>query len=368
MKYLAYVGTCSVRGSKGIYLLSVDTDSGDMKTEATAAAINSGYLAVRPEGYVYTTFENMTFHGYACGGVGAYRVTKRADGYEIRMQNCVPAAGQLPCHISLSADGKEAYVSSYLNGCLGIHRIAEDGSILEAHKVIKHHAEDGIWPSVHCAVPTPDGKYLCVVDVKLHRIVFYERQSGEFDEAGRLQLPPPYDYRPRQIVFGRQTAYVVTELGRDMLALHYDDKAPSILQETQRFALVPREFSPMTGAYAACVRLSPDKGLLAGSVRGYNLITTFAADEQGWISRPVYNRTAGDGPRDFNFTPDGKALLIGGQFSDTMELARVDSQSGTLETIASGFHLPSCSCVCFEKQTDEGGHGGEEYAESRRAS
>lgn len=345
MDYIACIGTCSVRGSRGIYVLSVDPGAKAIQTLSAAPAVNSGFLALDAAGtHIYTTYENMVFGGAASGGVGAYTLGPTG---KTALLNTAPAAGQLPCHISLSPRGDEAYVSSYLNGWLGVHKIAADGAIAPPHHVIRHRPMAGIEPSIHCAMPTPDGRFLCVVDVKLHQIVFYELSSGSFEQAGRLQMPAPYDYRPRQVVFGRDTAYIITEFGSEVLALHYDPLSPDFLCETQRFALYPQEAERPPRAFAACVRLSPQKNLLAASVRGYNLVTTFSVAADGALSRRVFNRTVGDGPRDFNFTPDGKYLLVGGQFSDTMELHQIDYPTGKMLPVVGGFALPSCSCVAF---------------------
>lgn len=343
-EFVAYIGTCNVRGSEGIYAVGVDTQRGALRRISTAPSTNSGYLAVAPQAdFLYCTYENMVFDGRANGGVGAYRLDR--DTGAISFLNRQPTGGQLPCFISLRPDGKEAYVSSYLTGSLSIHAIAPDGSIEAPRKVIQHEPMGDVVPGVHCARPTPDGRYLCVVDVKLHRLVFYDIAGGRFDVADMHQLPPPYTVRPRQIVFRGDVMYLLTEVTNEVYAYRYDPNAGRFLTEMQRIAIYPSD-RDLPRSFSACIKVAPGGGTLACSLRGYDLITTFAASGEGLLSRPVYNRPTGVFPRDFAFTPDGTHILAGGQKSDTLELLRLE-QDGRLVPVCRDFPVPATFCVAF---------------------
>lgn len=71
--YYAFIGTNSVRGSRGIYTLRIDAETGIAKIMSTAPAYNTGCLALSQDGgNLYAAAEGMTFDGYADGGVMAF--------------------------------------------------------------------------------------------------------------------------------------------------------------------------------------------------------------------------------------------------------------------------------------------------------
>lgn len=340
---IACIGTASVRGSEGLYAVAVDTEAGRLRRCSSAPSINSGYVVFSPDKqFVFATQESMTFSGLPCGGVAAYRLGE--DGV-LSLVNRVPAGGQLPCHISIRPDGGEVYVSSYLKGCVSIHRVLPNGAVAPCHKLIQLPESHGIEPSVHCAVVTPGGEYLCMLNVTAHDIVFIELSSGEYQEADRLELGPPYSRRPRQIVFSGSHAYLLTETGKEVVVFEFDASRRPFLRQRQVLKLYPGG-DELPRSAAACIKLSPDGRTLACSVRAYNLITTFAVGEDGALSRPVFNPIRGQTPRDFNFTPDGGHILVGAQQSDTMELYRLEADGG-LSPLETDFRLPSCFCVAF---------------------
>ncbi|MGI5888169.1 MAG: lactonase family protein [Oscillospiraceae bacterium] len=341
--YIACIGTAAVRGSRGIYSLEVDVDDGRMRVISSAKSFNSGYVVFSPDRrYVYSTQECMTFSGRASGGAAAYSMD---DCGNLTFINSVNTGGQLPCHISINLDGSELYISSYLNGCVSVHRIQDDGSIGGVYKVIQHPVYHGIRPSIHCSTVTEDGRFLCSLNVTAHVISFYDIKSGNYDEVSRFEFDPPYNKRPRQIVFTADSAYLLTEFGKEAVVFDYDPDSADFLKVKQVKLLYPSG-PELPKSAASCIKLSPDRKCLACSVRGYNLITIFRIGEDGTLSEPVFNKIKGKTPRDFSFTPEGKHILVGAQQSDTMELYSLNDD-GTMELMSGDLHLPSCFCVAF---------------------
>ena len=78
-KYLIYVGTNSVRGSRGIYTVAADPKDWSMEVLSASPAYNSGGICLSPDKKnLYAAAEGMTFDGFAAGGVAAKR---RRSGY-----------------------------------------------------------------------------------------------------------------------------------------------------------------------------------------------------------------------------------------------------------------------------------------------
>ena len=69
-----YVGTNSLRGSKGIYTLEINTQNGEMREVSTVEADDSAYLYVSEKRKcLYAVMESLEYKGVPGGGVAAYR-------------------------------------------------------------------------------------------------------------------------------------------------------------------------------------------------------------------------------------------------------------------------------------------------------
>lgn len=342
MIYTAYAGTCSVRHSKGIYKLHIDTDTMEITVASILQTVNGSYQCISTDGtYLYTVNENMTFHDRPGGGVTVFDIS----GTVPKWINSICTAGQLPCHISISNDGKRLYVSSYLNGWAEVYSVDAERGVDGPERVIKHQKENGIYPSVHCIRETPDGKYICVVDVTLHQLVFYETTSGKYELACRVQLPEPYDYRPRQIVFYGSRLYLITEFGNDIRVFDYAPQEDVFLHELQKVDLCDGLQPVAKGSYAACIRYEEHTGILAGSVRGINVISTYKVGRDGLLTPLLKNKLGINGIRDFCFTPDGQYVLAAGQMSDEIRLYKIDPQTGKMTETKAAVKVPSCVCL-----------------------
>lgn len=340
MNYLAYAGTNSTRGSRGIYALKLDGETGSLSVLDAAPAQDSGYLAASADGkYLYAAVESMIFDGQATGGAAAYRLDERGVP---RLLNRRPAAGQLTCHIS--TDGRYVFASSYLKGCVTVYPIAPDGSLEPACAVLQHEKTDGLDPHIHCAKMTPDGRYLCAVEVGYHALVLYDGVT--FQKVFQLRTRPN---RPRQVVFTRRFCYLITEQGKTVETFAYqpDSGQPLVFLEEQ--SALPDGYDQMCGAGG--IRMSPDGSVLFASIRGADLITMFSVDpDSGRLTKRSITPVDGVFPRDFNLTPDGRYLVAGLQKSDRMSVYRVDYEQFRLEQVCGGVPVPSCSCVEFGKE------------------
>ena len=336
MNYLAYLGTDSVRGSQGIYTVSLDTDTGALTQVGTTPAQDSGYLALSPDGgTLYAAIESMILDGKPQGGVAAYRIG--GDGLPEYL-NHQGAAGQLICHVSCG-DGV-VYASSYLNGTVSIFPVAADGSLMPCEKVIRHTGKDGYPPHIHCAKRTADGKYLCVVEVGYHALCLYD--TVHYEKQFEIRTKP---VRPRQVVCTGQCVYLLTEGGMTVDVYTYAPDAAEKLTLRQSLSCLPEGFRGMGGAGG--IRLSPDGRTLFASIRGVDVMAVFSVGTDGLLEKRSVTKLCGSTPRDFNVTPDGRYLLIGLQKSDAMAVYAYDPDSGNITLKTENFPVPSCSGVEF---------------------
>ena len=122
-----YVGTNSLRGSKGIYTLEINTQNGEMREVSTVEADDSAYLYVSEKRKcLYAVMESLEYKGVPGGGVAAYRI----EDNKLSFLNSRYAYGGWPCHVIADEEKDSLLVSVFRNGLLVVYGINQDGSLL----------------------------------------------------------------------------------------------------------------------------------------------------------------------------------------------------------------------------------------------
>lgn len=121
--YYAFIGTNSVRGSRGIYTLRIDAETGIAKIMSTAPAYNTGCLALSQDGgNLYAAAEGMTFDGYADGGVMAFRVNQDGSLHRLNGQR---SYGQRTCCVAVDREKKNVYACNFYKGTWSAYALQE---------------------------------------------------------------------------------------------------------------------------------------------------------------------------------------------------------------------------------------------------
>ena len=315
-----FVGTYS----DGFYAYDFDQNAGDLAEAdpvAKAEMPNPSYLAVSgSKVYAVSEMPDTTASVWAwrwCGN-GFEFLNARPTG--------LPANGEDPCYVS--TDGTFLAVANYSGGTLATYRLREDGSIAPLDSLLisgtggpdlsRQEA-----PHVHCAVFSPDGKYL-----------FFSEFSA--DEIGRLTLAGGGmrnychaatlhpDSGPRHLLFDASGThlYVIGELSGDISVYDYADGS---LTEKQVI-----KADRMDARGAADIHLSPDGKFLYASLRlRGDGIVVFEVGPGGLLNYVGYTAT-GPHPRNFNITPNGRYVLVCCRDNDSIEIYSRDASTGLL--------------------------------------
>jgi len=351
--YHAYLGTNSLRRSKGIYHVSIRKSDLHMEVKHTAPAWNGDYLTIAPNGKtLYAAYEVIWFQGRPGSGAGAYRIGE--DG-ALELLGTRPTDGQMACFCSMGQGGGRLLVASYMSGTVTVLPVNADGSLGEDASVIRQPKRPGShYPSVHSVYGTPDGRYIFSTNVGLDRVFLHRWEDSGLAQHFEL----PVEGRPRQAAFSPDGTkiYVSTESGGEVFVLDYDGARAEPLRLLQRISTVRPGW---TGhAETAGIKLSPDGSMLVVTNRNadHNNLAVFSVGKDGLLSFTCHTPVQGVFPRDLDFTPDGNYLLVGLQFSDNLELFQVDREHGALISRRSDFQIPCCSGVVFHR--GGGGHDG----------
>ena len=323
-----FVGTYS----DGFYACDFDVKDGRFVGDgpvAKAEMPNPSYLAVHGS-RVYAVSEmpdsSASVWAWRWGGNGFDFLNAQPTGAVIPGPAGNPTRGEDPCYVS--TDGTLLAVANYTGGTLGVYRLREDGSIAPLDSLLfsgtggpdlSRQAE----PHVHCAVFTPDGKYLLFSEFSADEIGRLDVYAGGVRNYCRAAALHP-DYGPRHLLFDASGThlYVIGELSGDITVFDYEGGS---LTEKQ---VVKADLLDARGA--ADIHFSPDGRFLYASLRlkGDGL-AIFAVAADGTLALAGRQPT-GPHPRNFNITPDGRWLLVCCRDSDEVEVYAVDPATGLL--------------------------------------
>lgn len=349
MQTVVYIGTYTEGGSGGIHAFRFDTSSGVLAAIGQAAVLpNPSYLAVSAGGrFLYSVLETTTFEGRHGGAVGSFAVEVKTGA--LTALNVQPTEGGDPCHISIDRENRFLFASNYGEGTVSAFPLNADGTIAPVSSILRHTGSGPVAgrqesPHAHFAALSPDGKYLCAVDLGVDSVFLYPSSPDAFvASAGRLTVKLKPGAGPRHIAFhpsGRY-AYVVTELSNEVVAFAYSPEYG--LRELQYVPALPPGYAGES--WCAAIHVSPDGKTLYASNREHDSIAVFAIDEMSGRLDPVqYAAAGGRWPRDFAVDPTGRYLLAANQKSDNLVVFKIDEKDGRLEEtgITAGVPMPTC--------------------------
>lgn len=324
-RYTVYVGTNSIRSSKGIYTLDLDAQSGALNLLGTTPAYNAGYLALaanRPN--LYAVSEGMTFAGRAAGGVLAYQIGEHRLPV---LLNSKTTGGQRACCTNCAPDGKTLYVCNFYGASAAGFSLCGDGSLGDMRFFRREEARKGRHDGMHCVYAMQDGT-VCAVVLGQNCVRFYQPQTGA--ALGSYEIPDGFD--PRVLVANRACTRVYLLMQRPGCIFVLENRLPEekTLRLVQKVPIVPEGY---TGMYAsAALRMTPDEKYLLASVRGADSLAVFRVEPgTGQLTLAGITKLPGKFPRDFNITADGRYVVVGLQMSDEAVCYRFCAENGTLE-------------------------------------
>ncbi len=335
MKRIVYIGSNTDAKREGVRILAVDEATGAIEMRRVLTVENAIYMAISADGArLYLSKTGPT-------GLAAYRV--KGDGLE--PFDFVPTSETVPCHVSLSPDGRTLAFAEYSHGTAGLVNLNADGSFDKA-SLKQVTLVDPVGPNqprqdrphAHCALFTPDSKYLCVVDLGTDRVNVYDREMRPL--ADRSFVTKPAGAGPRHIVFhpNGKFAFVIFELLNLVTSYRFADGR---FEAVQQLPLLPEGYADFSKA--AAIKFSPDGRQLFCSNRGHDSLAVFDVDAgTGYLTPRGIVKLGGAYPRDFGFLPDGKTLVACLKMSGIVRTYRYDAAACSLVPLAEtdGLHRP----------------------------
>ena len=329
--------------AEGVYLYSFNKETADTQLLSVAPSGNPSFVIPSPDG---TMAYSVNEFNDGRQGVSSYTL----NGNSISLKDSVimnkaEIDGEDPCNLLFTGD---AIVSSnYTGGTVAAFSLDSNGHIKGLTQSFKGQSQffSDQPAHMHCAVLSPDGKYIFVTNLGNDCIHRFERGRdglplGESTIA--WQIRSILNIGPRHMVFSAdgRFAYLLCELGDKLVVFSYNDGELAPIQTLSAYK--------GRGHGSADIHLSPDGRYLYTSHRlKKDGIAIFSVDPKtGKVKARGYQET-GIHPRNFAISPDGRFLLCACRDSNRIEIYSIDSATGALTFSGKTIEIGAPVCVQF---------------------
>lgn len=344
-----YLGTFTSEGAEGLSLCTLDTVTGEMATVRVFKGIdNPGFLTISPDRqFMYVATRGPKATDPDGGAVSAFRIME--DG-GLQFLNKQTSAGEDPCFVEVSRDGKWVAAANYSGGSVVLYPVGEDGELRPAASVVRHEGSGPrknrqARPYAHSIRFTPFGETVYAADLGADRLFAYRLQLPE----GKLVATPdasallPAGSGPRHFDFtpdGR-FCYVANELSSTVTVFAFRQGR---MHQIQDISALPAGYEGVS--YCADIHLSPCGRFLYVTNRGHNSVAVFSRDgDTGEISPLAYVPVEGNWPRHMALAPGGRFLLVANQRSHNITLFRLEN--GLPVFTGKELKTPAPVCIVF---------------------
>lgn len=325
--------------SKGVYLYSFNEKTGESKELDTEMSGNPSFVLLSEDNqYFYSVNEfNTGKQGVSSYSIKDNKITK------LNELSCDfnGKSGADPCNLLLH---KNFLISSnYTGGSFTVFDIDESSKQLK--KSIQYFSYSD-KSHIHCAILTPDKKYIFFTDLgadKIHRFTISENK-----ETPLIDHKIVYEYKnetqagPRHMIFSKDGNffYVICELDDLLSIFNYKDGEINHIETIKAY--------DGEGKGSADIHFSNDGNFLYTSHRlKKDGISIFKVDKnKGTVQKIGYQET-GIHPRNFGVTPNGKYLLCACRDSNLIQIYEIDKDKGFLTNIHKDIVIDKPVCVKF---------------------
>jgi 6-phosphogluconolactonase len=329
---------------EGITVFDFDETSGTLSRLHSQGGIdNPTFIAAdKSVRHIYVTTEvfgwnegTLSAYALAADGKLSY-INKQVSGGSITTHSSIDRSGKFAFAVNYAHEAWEGYDEDIPGQAVASFPIRADGGLDAAISMVKHRGQGLVpirqtRPHPHCAIASPDNRFVIVTDLGTDRIHSYRFDHGMLRQDGApepLVLPPGSG--PRHFIFDPSgiRAYAINELGGTIAALGYDP-ATGALELRQLISTLPSDFTGLNNCSE--LQLAPDGRFLYAANRGHDSIASFAVDAAtGRLTALDQTPTGGQWPRNFALSASGQYILVANQNSDSLTIFRRAADTGAL--------------------------------------
>lgn len=346
--YYLIAGTYNSPKSEGIYVYNFNSADGSVKKINQVKSSNPSYVAISPdEKFVYSVAEDG--NNNIGGSIAAFTFNKQTGALTFINQQL--SGGDHPCYVAVDKTGKWVFAGNYTSGSIAVLPVLENGGLGAASSTIQHtgsgtNKDRQKSPHVHCTEISADNKWLFVPDLGIDKVMIYsfDARTGKLTPAKEPFSASAPGAGPRHFTFHptNKFAYLIEELSGTIVSFGYKKGK---LKQLQRISSMP--VGDMSFAGSADIHVSSDgKFLYASNRSNSNSIAIYSIDKKkGTLKLITHQSVLGNTPRNFNFDPTGKFLLVANQNSDEIVIFKRDVITGLLTDSSNRISLGKPVCI-----------------------
>ncbi|CAG4990559.1 6-phosphogluconolactonase [Dyadobacter sp. CECT 9275] len=339
-----YLGSQEKSANASISLCELDLSTGKVALLDTFNnCTGPGYLALSPN-------KKNLYAVSADNKVNAFKIGSDA---RLTYQNGQSSEGVNPCHVSVHPSGKMAFVSNYTAGSFTAYTLQPDGEVnppvfTEQYTGHGPNAKRQEKSHAHFAATTPDGRYVYVADLGGDKLMNYavDIKSGKLaPNAAQPAFSGKPGSGPRHFVVhpSGKWLFLLNELEATLTACSISKQG--VITEIATYPTIPADFKePNT---SAAIHLHPNNKFVYVSNRGRNSISAFKIKADGTLEKVDEQTRAIAVPRDFNFDPSGKFMIVANQSTDNIVVYDVNPATGKLSFRHESISTKLPICVTF---------------------
>ncbi len=343
------VGTYDSPKSEGIYVYKFNNTNGSAKEMSHIKTSNPSFIAISPnKKYVYAVNENAAKNGKG-GNITSFAFDKKVG--DLTELNTQSSEGNHPCYITVDKTSKWIFTANYSSGNFAVLPLDKKGALLPAKQTIQYFGKsiDTLRqnePHVHSTFLSNNNKLLYVTDLGTDKIMVYnfDEKTGKVNPTKQKFIFTGAGSGPRHIDIsaGNKFMYVLQELSGTVKVYSIKN---DVLKQIQSLSSLLLNFKGVAGS--ADIHISKDGRFLYVSNRGEsNTIGIYKINrETGYLSLLAHQSSLGLAPRNFNFDPSEKYLLVANQNSDEVVIFERNAISGLLKDTGNRISVGKPVCL-----------------------
>ena len=343
---------------KGIYRASWDALTGAIGApELAVASDRPTYFAMNPKhGVLYSANEAAT----GDGSISSFRVDEKTGGVEA--MQVISSLGGSPCYVSVDQNGHSLFAANYGGGSVVAVSLKGDGSLPAQGSAFacKDNADCGVLgpntarqegPHMHCAVVSPDNRYLlcCNLGEDAIEVFHIDPVIGVASEV--LGTPTRFAVRsgsgPRHVAFhpNGRWVYCIHELDCTIDVFGWEKGKLTPLGDSMVSTLGAG--AAADGNTACEIVIDPKGRFVYANTRGENSLVVYKVNEKtGFLTEQQRVPTGGTVTRLIAFDPSQRWLLGMNQGSSTVSVFSHEPKTGKLS--AKPMLYPADTPMCVE--------------------
>lgn len=248
--------------------------------------------------------------------------------------------GDSPCHIGVDRTRRFAFVSNFAPGTArsataqSLAVLPVNPALKSATTTMRHEGSGPVRPHqdnphAHCAVASPDNRFVLVSDFGTDEVICYpfDQESGRLSPpAGVCRMPPGSAPRTLSFAADGRTVFVSAELKSSVATLNWDAATGHLGVRAMDSTLPP---GVSIANFPSEILLRHDGRFLYVGNRGHESIAVFSVSESGLRFAGAYP-SGGSWPRFFCQSDDGNAVVVANQKTGEIVLFAADPDTGAL--------------------------------------